>query len=690
MQRPLQIAVALTCLALVSLVVQPSAQAFDYLEHSWFTDAGCRRAQQRLGRHVAANPDDEQLVAKYLALGLMCPAHWTTNYCADGRKQTWAGINRLHAHPSEGGGYAITLGDYAALPDHVSRYGPVRGLPRALPSGLVAHTLEWLADEPTSAGGTIEDVAEDACFDEAPWEVIERDVVLALDRREEIGVWESIPEPLLAPMVRAPIPQGPSDPAAGYSIDNPHYLDLVLRNHTHFGDEAYGAWLGFHSASIATARQTCTDILDIDDDEAEDFADTIAGWEDVEWSDDDPEELRRRACSMFHDRIRSRLRTWALEADADIVAPVREIVARSTFEDPPGALELTQRRRLDQVMTALIGLVLQGAGLHFLQDGLAGGHMRTIRSREALQEVRWDHDDDNAHGVVAITSLANSRIPWVAFGDGRLLGPPLTEERSCDFAVLASDDSPDPALVSTCLIQNQRGMLVGMTEASLVDWALGGTLFGERGRLAAERGCDELPELERLPCQALPVGASVVSGNQAATVFDGMHHGSLPVPPPPFSFESISMRLGYEFAAPVTQFGLRMSFLADIDIPAHWLRSYNVGVSTTFGDGIDNQWLLDFSYAFHFRWWARAMFDLSPTVYTGLRGFDGDETAFFAGIAPTVGFTVLPEGWVKAPLEIGIHYRLPLTVFGTDQGFFGDDFVDGHWILLGVGLAFMH
>jgi hypothetical protein len=233
-------------------------------------------------------------------------------------------------------------------------------------------------------------------------------------------------------------------------------------------------------------------------------------------------------------------------------------------------------------------------------------------------------------------------------------------------------------------------MLVGVTEASLVDWALGGTLFGERGKKAGATGCRDLTGPERLPCEALPIGASVVSGDRTTSNFEGLHHGSIPVPPPPFSYESLSLRFGYEFAGPVTQFGLQMSFLADLDIPAHWLRSYNVGLATIFGEGVDNQWLLDFSYAFHFRWWARAMFDLSPTVYAGLRGFDNDETAFFAGVAPSVGFTVLPEGWIKAPLEIGVRYRVPLTFYSTDQGFLGEDFVDGHWLLIAIGLAFMH
>lgn len=672
------------------LLWSPAALAFDYLEHSWFTDAGCRRAQQRLGKQLVATPDDEDLITKYLALGLACPARWTTDYCADGEKQVWAGINQLEERPNASGEFAVTLGDFAALPDHISRYGPVRGLPRALPNGLVSNALEWLADEPGSAGGTVEDVAEDACYDHADWATIEQDVVASLDRREKKGSWESIPEPLLGPLVRADLPEGPSDPAAGYSIDNPHYLDLVLRNHTHFGNEAYGAWLGFHSASIAAAERSCAELLIVDDDEAEDFADTIPGWTRADWDDDDPAELQRKTCAMFGDRIRQRVRRWALDADPDIVAPVRNWVATWTLRDLPPTVALAQRQRLDRVFSAFVALVLQGAGLHYLQDGLAAGHMRTIRSREALQEVRWDHDRDNKDGVVAVTTVAGGRFPWVAFGDRRLLGPPISKDRTCDFEVLARQERPDAAQVATCLLQNQRGMLVGVTEASIVDWALGGTLFGEAGRQAGLDRCEGLSGPARLPCEALPTSATVVSGERLPNTFDGLHHGTMPVPPPPFSYESLTLRFGYEFSAPVTQFGLGMSFLSDLDIPAHWLISYNVGIATTFGDGIDDQWVLDFAYAFHFRWWARAMFDLRPIVFAGLRGFDADSTAFFTGIAPSVGFTVLPEGWIKAPLEIGVHYRLPLTFYSSDQGFFGDDFIDGHWLLLTFGLAFMH
>lgn len=674
----------------VACLIPTTAEAFDYLEHSWFTDAGCRRAQQRLGAHLRANPGDEALVARYMALGLICPANWQTNYCEDKEKQLRGLVNLTEAPPEKSGELSITLGDYSALPDHISRLGAVRGLPRALPDGLVDQTLQWLADEPGSPGGTIEDVAEDACYDDADWDTIEEDVVRSLSDRDARGAWPEIPEKLLAPLTRAPLPEGPSDPAAGYSIDNPHYLDLVLRNHTHFGSEAYGAWLGLHSASIATARARCADILAVDDDEAEDYADTIESWADVEWVANDPKGVRHRACAMFAEQVGQRLSEWVRIGDSDIVDPVREQAA-SWLAPASGADEiLLQRERLERVLTSLIGLVLQGAGLHYLQDGLAAGHMRTIRSREALQEVRWDHDRDNEDGVVAITSVATGAFPWIAYGDKHLLGPPILDRRSCDFDALGRQDEPDPRLVSTCLLQHQRGLLVASTEASLVDWTLGGTLFGPRGKRAADAKCEDLSPIESYPCRVLPTSATVVSGEFVQQSFEGHHHGSIPVPPPPFSFESISMQLGYEFAAPVTQFGLQMSFLADIDIPAHWLRSYNVGVATTFGEGVDNQWILDFSYSFHFRWWARAMFDLSPTVYAGLRGFDTESTDFFAGFAPTVGFTALPEGWIKAPLELGVHYRFPMTVYGSDQGFFGPDFVDGHWLLISVGLAFMH
>ncbi|MEZ4458715.1 MAG: hypothetical protein R3E66_03110 [bacterium] len=49
-----------------------SAFAWDYLEHEWFTDVACDKAQTMLAERIEAT-GDEALIARYVALGLFCP-----------------------------------------------------------------------------------------------------------------------------------------------------------------------------------------------------------------------------------------------------------------------------------------------------------------------------------------------------------------------------------------------------------------------------------------------------------------------------------------------------------------------------------------------------------------------------------------------------------------------------------------
>lgn len=687
-----QVTRALLCACLSWFVWAPPAHAFDYLEHAFFSDEACARTQRALIAHHNASPFDDALTARYLALSLMCPERWERPYCEDGYKQAEGNITKLSQPPYKSHDYSITLGDYAALPDHLSRFGPIQNMPRAGEDGLVAQTFAWIAGE-QGASGVIEDVAEDACETDglAPWKIIQQDieayVTNAFPKQQPLQV----PEDYLSPLVRATLPQGPSDPAGLYSFDNPHYLDLVLRNHHHFGQPAYSTWIGFHGAANQIAAHTCERSFALDVDLVEDLADGVPGFSQVQWDELSQPQLAQRGCALLKVLVERRLMRWLQRASPEFTAPVRATLL--SLRQPPkdATSAILKDQLLDRVTASIASLVFEGSGLHFLQDGLASGHMRTIRTRGGLQEVRYDHNRDNKEGVVAILRTRQGAYPFVAFGDTYLLGPALVGRRMCQWSALALHQ-PTPEEISTCLVQHQRGLLVATSMASLLDWALGGTLYGKlpEAKLGASI-CDEMHGLERFICAYLPARHTVVAGDVEGldTAQLQLHQGSLPVPPPPFSYESLNIKLGMDVAGDATQLRLDLSFLSELDDYANWLTSYRFGMAATLGQGDRDQWLADFSYLFHWRWAARFTIDAGMSAYMGFRGFKREELAFFAGLSPVVGLTVLPEGWIKMPLEVSISYRPPVTFFDSTHGWFGGDVFEGNWLYIGLGFAFM-
>jgi hypothetical protein len=663
------------------------ATAYDYIGHTFFTDRACLEAQTRLGRHIQEQGAEPETLARYLALGLACPEKWDKPYCVDGYKQLEAGLNRLDAPPKESGDLAATLGDYAALPDHLSRFGPIRGLSRIGPNGLTYESWLWLTGGPGDAGGVIGDVAEDACEtdDLVPWDRVEHDIATFLKRTDRKGDLEAVPSALLTPVVRAPIPQGPQDPAGAYSFDNPHYLDLVLRNHSHFGEQAYSTWLGFHSAAVSVGTQSCEKVIDFDAEQLEDLADDMDGFDKIDWDKLLRDDQKKRGCDMMREAMRRRLLEWADRADPKLVAPVKDVLDELS-KSPEGGRVL-----LDRVAVATTALIMEGTSLHYLQDGLAGGHLRTIRSKEELGEVRYDHHADNRDGVVAIFQTRTGEYPFVAFGDTYMLGPvQLDAAIDCDWSALI-DPITTPEVVSTCLIQHQRGLLVATSTASLLDWALGGTLYeaSDQPQPLEPEACPQDDSLEAFVCRTLPARPTLVSGQNDSSghLVKRMHHGSIPVPPPVFGYESLTIDLGIEATGDASQFGLHLNLLEELDERANWLTSHRLGVRSTIGDRQLNQFLLDYAYGFHWRWAARFLIDARAEVFGGLRGLDSD-VGFFTGVAPGVSITGLPEGWTKLPLEFSVGYRLPLVFYGSESGFF-DDVVGGHWVTVGLGLAFM-
>ena len=93
----------------------------------------------------------------------MCPLKLGKDYCKADYKQAHSAISRLGAPPAVSRDHSLTLGDIAALPDHLSAFGAFKGLQGAESPGLITEILRLLgpdADEPKTV---ISDVAEDAC-----------------------------------------------------------------------------------------------------------------------------------------------------------------------------------------------------------------------------------------------------------------------------------------------------------------------------------------------------------------------------------------------------------------------------------------------------------------------------------------------------------------------------------------------
>ena len=249
-------AFAVSSLLSVVLYAGP-APGFDYVEHSFTTDAACDVAQRELAREAGGAISDERLAARYLALSLMCPATWDRPYCERGYKQLEGSVNLLEEPPAQSGDHAITLGDFSALPDHLASWGAVRGVPQAASEGLTTRTLRWLA-RTGDAGGVVSDVAEDGCETRVP---LRWDLLYAEMREQSSAQAVGTGEQRLSPLARAPVRKVVSDPAGAYSFDNPQYLDLVLHNHGHFGAEAHGHWRGFHATARDLSEAACEEVL---------------------------------------------------------------------------------------------------------------------------------------------------------------------------------------------------------------------------------------------------------------------------------------------------------------------------------------------------------------------------------------------------------------------------------------------
>lgn len=629
-------------IAILLFLLPSSGYAFDYLEHSYFSDLACLDAQTFAEKNLTSEGE----AARFFALSLFCPKKKIDNYCMEGYKKATSGVNEVDEDD-----FGITLGDLAALPDHVSRYGPIKNVIRAGRDGLALSLLDWLSD-PGNVGGVIEDVAEDACEYDAHinWKPLNHQILSDVHYFEKKGLPNIHPDHLSS-LARKEPRQGPNDPATKYTLDNPHYLDLVLRNHSHFGALAYDASLGFLQLGQELADRRCEDIVDFRAGEVENLAENL-DLDTKDWGDMDAPTLARAACDLIGIALSQRIEGVAFSKNNEVLNRVKTKIRKG------------DQHTRDALVSATFGVLFRGVGLHFLQDGLAGGHLRTIRSRESLSEVRHDHDTDNRAGVIAIFPTATEQTPFIAFGDSYLLGNAFGED-SCENMVASSRmESSD---VTDCLLRFQRALLVGSSRENLIDFVMDNRVGGKFA----------MNQMVNVPSKILRDGGGGT-----------YRKGSLPVPAPTFSFESLAFRFGFSSRDNSPQIGLKLEALTELDNPAHWMVSYQLGLNYQPRYNGGESLYVDFAYAFHYRYFARVTLDFIPSLYGGVYGLGGQAETFF-GVAPAMGFTFLPEGWIEIPLEVSIHYRLPIDLYSSDGGFkFG--ILEDHWVQIGFGLAFMH
>ncbi len=664
------------------------AFGFDYLEHSFVTDRACLHAQRSLVALVQAAPENTALRARYLALALVCPERATVDYCVDERKAVTAQINHGGERPWESVEHPVTLGDFSGLADHLSKLGPVKGLGGARASGLTEQFFRWFASEERQAGGLVDRVGRMACWNtqDVPWQRIEQDIDQSVGHMFAQSAAGGVPAALLSPLRRIAAPVGPRELAGRYSFTNPHFLDLVLRNHHHFGPKAYDTWLGFHTASLAIAQSSCASTYALSWRESRRLARKLKGFETVRWQELDDAALAQTGCAMLGELTRQRLMRWADRGEPSLRQPVQAFL--DTLASPGAKDELEEaalRQELDTVVASLVALIFEGNGLHFLQDGFAGGHVRTIRTRGGLGEARHDHDHDNAEGVTAVLRTRSGDFPFVAYGDSFLLGPPTAVPQSCAWHELLAADA-SPAEVSTCLIRHQRGLVVASSAASLIDWALDGLLFEPVDAARCAQG-----PAQSAACNLLPLTAIAAAGElpPRANNLTGVHPSTLPVPPPPFAYESLVTLIAFDVAGSNTQYGLQLTILSELDTFANWLTSYRAAIFVSPGDGDRSRFVGEFSYNFHWRLAARVLLEAGGFGFVGFRGL-GEGLSFLAGAGPSAGLVVLPEGWTKIPLEVSLSYRFPLRLFTSRDGFFGPSLgIEAHWLQFGLGLAFM-
>jgi hypothetical protein len=712
----------MVCFLLIDL--SPCAYAFDYLEHLYFTDEACVRTQKQF-RQILENTEmseqaQQQLMIQYLALSLYCPMSWDQPYCHQGLKGVESAMSKALESPRESGDYSMTLGDISAFADHNARLGPLQKLTPKDEEGLVYDVVDYLTHHNGELRTTLEDIAEDACEvgDLADFGALKQDLNQTTIELKEIH------SDYFNAFLRDKPTKGPSDPAGVFSFDNPHYLDLVFRNHNHFGVNAFESWSGLHYYSKQMNHLKCEQLLP----DNEDLYDELLGLlpkDAIDFDEMDQDLKIKSICDHLKAHLLIQIKKWLSHADDELKSfifknpklkrskiktwideiekfPAFSILLKAPQKQLPISIFEQYQDAFDALSASWLSLILQGTALHFLQDILAGGHLRTIRTRGGLKENRFDHDFDNENGVIAVFHAKKGKKRFVAFGDTYLLGKQSPQFINCQLltnqpnqSVHQAQSMPNSALITKCLIAYQRSLLLAVTQASLMDWGQSSIEASHFSKTDYQNWIDEF----------LPIQRTTVIGEEEASVSMGrevnhgqVNHGqanpqaiggNIPIPPPPFKYESLSNRWGFDLRGKSPQLNLQLSFFEELGRFAHWGTSFQWGIFTNIGDHERRQYSSEFGYHFHFRFSARFLINLGMAGYLGFKGLDSD-VAYFMGMSPTTSITLLPEGWIKMPLEINIAYRLPLTFFDSEIGFPGSRLIEGHYLYLGLGLAVMN
>jgi hypothetical protein len=640
-----------------SLAFPLPANAWTYLEHSYLADRSCIEARRVLEKSLDAN-SSEDVVYRYMALNLVCPSQWEGSYCEDGHKGVRASLNDVKDTTE----LSLTLGDFAALPDHISQFGSIRGFPRASQMGLTSDTIQWLEPGYGSIKGEVGRVAKTACRTDPAvnWPQLEQDL-------EDLSTLdEAIPTEDLSPHRRGEIQQGPTDPTTAFSIINPHYLDLVLQNQHHFGAYAYSSWLGFHSTARELSQSTCEELLIPN----KGIYKSLSKHGTKPWNELGGGRQQAAYCRLLEEAMQRRITDWLQEASSE----ERAILSKYIEGDAPS------EAMVQRVTVNVLSLLFEGLGLHFLQDGLSGGHVRVDRAAHSLSIARYRHDEDSRNGVTTTVGTRTGSQTIVAFGDGYLLGDSKEAEGSdCAWKEIADNEER-----TACLLRNQRRLLVRTTAASLVDWSLGGSMY------EPEIQCDT-DAAQRFVCDNLPTRPPIATGlNTRGSEPQVIQYGTLPEPPPPYSYQSFSVNWAIDGSGKATQMGLNLRFLREMGSMAHWMQSWDFSLLSTSVADDSNDAVFQGAKLFHWRTSARFLVNMGPLLYGGFRGF-GEDVTYFMGMGGYGGISALPEGWTKLPLEISLNHRFPLTMFDTRHGGFSPRSfqIEGYWIELSLGLAFL-
>lgn len=673
--------------ALLSLLVLPYASlpAFDYLEHSLFTDRACHEAQKMLSTRLSTASADQK--SRYLALALLCPARWKTVYCENNRKAVQAPFSVAAAEKRE---HAVTLGDYSALVDHFTEYGRVLHFSGAADPGLTDLTWKWMHPQ-KAEGGIARDIGGPACrLEEAPdWYRVEADVSSFFAFWHQYKRAPRLHSALLDEHRRGEVAAGPSDPSALYTIRNPRFLDLQLFNQTHFGSSAYRTWAGMHNTALAIASQRCEDILEPEEAVMRRLSAGRAAFARTEWNRKRNKHYRRDACQLLSTVAYEHLQRWLISGDASLTAPAQSLVA---------AIDPGKQTTEGTVIAALLpshvaALVFEAAGAHYLQDALSGGHIRTEHRSRELNTTRRYHDIDSKSGVVAVLGARAERHDFIAFGDTYLLGTsPMSLLDSgagqCDVAHKSARGGRQQT--TQCLLAFQRGIVAAANTASLLDWSLGGIMYADQNVMKHDARAPVCPNdgsPRALVCTFLPLQpitpAATAGRNNGYLAREG-----LPPTPPPVDFESLRIESALDGAGYGTQIGARLEFLTPVlKRGGDWMYSYDFGFLMTLGDPGRQQLIHEFAFTFHYRFATRLLMSAGPLTYAGFEGFSS-QTNFFFGTGLGAAITILPEGWTKIPLELTLSYRAPWRLVDTNRGF-DSQRVEAHWIALSIGLAFL-